>query len=141
MIELCNDLMDIFPVEASELKGDMVFVRLLLENTPMNYVAVCFIYYIYPHRKEILNADMNFFLSETKLFGDLPAETQQTKVPMFKDLIKQGHLDDEDIKMLITYFKAFFKKTDQYMLKEGFTYNDVQTKEFWKKFSHIQAPM
>lgn len=106
VLNLLNDLMEIFPDET-----DIMLTRLFFEtNADPQLIMDGFIKWVYPWKEQIMKSDELFFEKADRIFGPIAAE----KVVRFKTMWKDGALNDDEKKIVWSYFQVYIKCIDRY---------------------------
>ena len=110
IISFLDELIGQFPNE-----GDLVIFRIFLKDRIpivdiMNYFVRC----ILPLKDIIKERDEDFFLNKCTLFESVTGQTDKNKVNRFKTLWRSPSLDEEDRKIIWTWFDSFVYLTEKY---------------------------
>lgn len=106
VLNLLNDLMDIFPNE-----NDILFARLFFETqADPQLIMNGFIEWVYPWKKEILEKNEEFFEKSDRIFGPIDS----SKLERFKKMWKEGQLDNDEKEAVWKYFQVYIKLIDKY---------------------------
>lgn len=106
VINLLNDLMEIFPSDQK-----MLMARLYFENqVEANVLMKGFVKYVVPWKEKILVKDEKFFQENDHIFGDV----ESSNVSHFKNLYNSGNLSPDDKKILWSYFSVFISLVEKY---------------------------
>lgn len=101
ILDLIRDLRDNIFEEIHEQR-DLSTVEFFFSKMHETLVMKHVIQFILPHKNQIENKDLNFFLENTTLFSGLP----QNKIDYYTQLITGGQrLDEEDTDLMWDYFR------------------------------------
>jgi hypothetical protein len=104
--DFLNELVEQFPDQE-----DLLIMRIfLVDQIPTDMLINQFIKFVIPHRDKIKNRDEKFFLMEKGVFGKISSD----KVLHFKVLWQSNRLDNDDKKVLWSWFDKFIEIIDSY---------------------------
>jgi hypothetical protein len=106
-MQFIDELLEQFPNEK-----ELIVIRVFFEDqVPVATVADAFIKHVLPHKKIISERDEKFFLENNHIFDMLDTG----KVLHFKKLWTSPTLDNEDKKIIWTWFDTFCTLVDAYI--------------------------
>jgi len=110
ILELIGDLKDnIFDQE--EERGDLMLVEFFFRRMHPERVIDHVSAFALPHKLQIKNRDINFFLENRKIFSGLPED----RIDYYSNMIAVGtKLSEEDRQTIWDYFDLFITLAESY---------------------------
>ena len=109
LLEFLVDMNSIFCEE--EEQSDLMLVSLYFRIFDKTQIMQIFIDKLLPYKKQIVDRDLKFFISNKCTFASLPVEKVQYYSKM---LVDKNRLSREDEKVLWEYFDMFIYLTEEY---------------------------
>ena len=109
VLDLIRDLKDnVF--EGQDEQGELMLVEFFFKRQNPNNTMNSMVQKVLPHKAQIQNRDLHFFLENRTLFSGLPED----RVSYYSNMIANGKLDDEDVEVIWEYFDTFIALCEQY---------------------------
>lgn len=110
LISFLDELIVQFPSE-----GDLVIFRIFLKDrVPIDQILNYFVLRILPLKDMVKERNEDFFLNKCSLFEDINSSDQKGKVNRFKKLWRSSSLDDDDKKVVWSWFDTFICLSEKY---------------------------
>lgn len=112
LLRFLDELIEQFPLET-----DFILIRVFMrDQVPVYDVLGRFIRDLLPHRKQVEDRNVQYFLNNTILYNGIA----NNKVNHFQELWKSDKLDDDDREIIWRWMDSLNTIGDQYFKKFGY---------------------